>query len=124
MYNEWPMSNAINTPIDLRDRTLLFSRQIIRFIKLLNKNATIQPLLNQLIRSATSIGANFIEAKNAGSKRDFRNKVLISKKEASETLYWLQLLEEFSDSKELPVLQHECHEIILILQKIITTLDH
>jgi len=81
-------------------------------------------MTEQLIRSATSIGANFIEAKNGSSKRDFRNKVFISKKEASETLYWLKLLDEFTDSSELKSLQKECHEIILILQKIINTLDH
>lgn len=90
----------------------------------LQKDIFAQPLLNQLIRSATSIGANFIEAKNASSKRDFRNKVYIAKKEASETLYWLKLLEEFTNAKQLIILQKECQEIILILQKIITTLDH
>lgn len=113
-----------NVPIDLRDRTLIFSREVIRFIKLLRKDPLVVPILNQLVRSATSIGANFIEAKNGSSKKDFRNKVFISKKEASETLYWLKLLEEFTDEPELGRLQKECQEIILILQKIITTLDH
>lgn len=110
--------------MDLRDRTQLFSREIIRFIKPLRKDPLVQPLVSQLIRSATSIGANFVEAKNGSSKKDFRNKVFISKKEASETLYWLQLLEEFDQSAQLKKLQKECQEIILILQKIITTLDH
>ncbi|HSW36742.1 MAG TPA: four helix bundle protein, partial [Candidatus Saccharimonadales bacterium] len=90
------MSNAVNAPIDLRDRSLEFSREIIHFLKQVPRNDLTQPVINQLIRSSTGVGANFIEAKNAGSKRDFRNKVLISKKEASETLYWLQLLEEFT----------------------------
>lgn len=118
------MSNETNSPIDLCERTLHFSRTVIRFIKPLQKDILVRPLVSQLIRSATSIGANFIEAKNASSKKDFRNKVFISKKEASETLYWLQLLEEFTDSGELKTLQKECKELILILQKIITTLDH
>jgi len=124
MYNECLMSNLVNTPIDLRDRTLDFSRDIVRFLKSLPKDELARPLSSQLIRSATSIGANFIEAKNASSKRDFRNKVFISKKEASETFYWLQLFEELSQSSELTNLQSECRQIILILQKIITTLDH
>ncbi len=110
--------------MDLRDRTLEFSRSVIRFLKPLQKDLLVKPLSSQLIRSATSIGANFVEAKNASSKRDFRNKVFISKKEALEALYWLQLLEEFTDSPELKDLQKECRELILILQKIINTLDH
>lgn len=89
----------------------------------MQKNELIKPLANQLVRSATSVGANFVEAKNSGSKKDFRNKVFISKKEASESLYWLQLFEEFDQSDELKSLQKECQEIILILQKIINTLN-
>lgn len=123
MYNEWLMSNVASNPVDLRDRTLRFSRAIIRFVKPLNKDVLAKPLINQLIRSATGIGANFVEAKNGSSRKDFRNKDFISKKEASETLYWLKLLEEFTDSSDLRKLQQECQEIILILQKIITTLD-
>jgi four helix bundle protein len=113
-----------NEPIDLRDRSLAFSRAVIRFSKSLQKDELVRPMLNQLIRSSTSIGANFIEAKNGSSKKDFRSKVFISKKEASETLYWLKLLEEFTESPELKKLQQECQEIILILQKIVTTLDN
>ncbi len=120
MYNECSIDNA---PIDLRDRTLEFSKGIIRFVKPIRDPFT-SSIIDQLIRSSTSVGANFIEAKNASSKKDFRNKVFISKKEASETLYWLKLCEEFTSSSELPALQKECQEIILILQKIITTLKY
>lgn len=80
------------------------------------------PIIKQTIRSATSVGANFAEAKNSGSPKDFRNKVLISKKECAETQYWLQVLVEFKDNDELLRLTKECHEINLILQKIINTL--
>jgi four helix bundle protein len=76
------------------------------------------------VSSTTSIGANFVEAKDAASKKDFRNKVLISKKEASEALYWLKICEEFTSDPDLYRLQQECKEIILILQKIIHTLKH
>lgn len=111
--------------MDMRDRTLGFSKSIIRFVKPLKSDALAQPIILQLVRSSTSIGANFIEAKNGSSKKDFRNKVFISKKEASETLYWLKLLEEFvQPSKELSYLQDECQQMILILQKIINTLDN
>lgn len=118
------MNNVANAPIDLRDRTLDFSRQVIRFTREFQKDLLARPLIDQLVRSSTSIGANFIEAKNASSKKDIRNKVFISKKEASETLYWLKLQEEFTSDPALYSLQKECQEIILILQKIVTTLDH
>lgn len=110
--------------MDLRHRALNFSRDVIRFSRSVEQNRFSQPILDQLIRSATSIGANFIEAKDSSSKKDFRNKVLISKKEASETMYWLRLCEEFIINSELKYLQQECKEITLILQKIIDTLKH
>jgi four helix bundle protein len=118
------MGNVVNAPIDLRDRTRDFARDILRFSKTLPADHLSRPIINQLIRSSTSIGANFIEAKNASSKKDFRNKVFISKKEASETLYWLSLCEEFTDSPELYRLQDECRQVVLILQRIVTPLSH
>ena len=118
------MTKIDNAPMDLRDRTLIFSRDVIRFSKSIERSQLNFELLRQLVRSATSVGANFIEAKDSASKKDFRNKVLISKKEASETLYWLRLCEESSLNPELARLEQECKEIILILQKIIDTLKH
>ena len=118
------MKTIANAPIDLRDRTLLFSKEVIRFAKPLYRIRAAQAVIDQLIRSSTSIGANFVEAKNASSKRDFRNKVFISKKEASETMYWLKVVEEFTDDPMLTSLQNECQEIILILQRIISPLNH
>lgn len=118
------MAQVTNAPIDLRDRTLVFAKDVIRFVKPLQRDLVSQPIISQLVRSSTSIGANFVEAKDSGSKKDFRNKVLIAKKEASETMYWLRLCEELTDSSELARLQDECQQIILILQKIITTSRH
>jgi four helix bundle protein len=118
MYNESAMSQVVNAPVDLRDRTLDFARQVIRFTKGISQSTQSSPIIRQLIRSSSSIGANFIEAKNASSKRDFLNKVFISKKEASETLYWLKLSEELTNSPALLKLQEECQEIILILQRL------
>ncbi|OGL37917.1 hypothetical protein A3E49_01380 [Candidatus Saccharibacteria bacterium RIFCSPHIGHO2_12_FULL_49_19] len=118
------MNNVANAPVDLRDRTFDFAIEVIRFARPYQRDPLAKPIINQLIRSSSSIGANFVEAKNASSKKDFRNKVFISKKEASETLYWLKLAGEFSDSPELTSLQKGCQEIILILQRIITPLKH
>ena len=118
------MKTIVNAPIDLRDRTVTFSRDVIRFVKPLYQIPVAEPIVKQLICSSASIGANFIEAKNASSKKDFRNKVFIGKKEASETMYWLKLCEEFTDDRELLRLQKECQEMILILQRIISPLNH
>ena len=117
------MKKIVNTPIDLRDRTIAFARDVVRFAKPLYRIPLAQPIIKQLIRSSSSVGSNFIEAKNASSKKDFRNKVFISKKEASETIYWLRLCEEFTDDPELFRLQKECQEIVLILQRIISPLN-
>lgn len=70
---------------DLEERTARFGEDIIRLCKQLPKNDITRPLINQLIRSATSVGANYMEANSANSKKDFRNKIYISKKEAQET---------------------------------------
>jgi four helix bundle protein len=73
-------------------RTFDLSCQTIDLIKLLPKNTTNYVLRKQLIRSASSIGANYREALEAESKRDFIHKLAISKKEARKTLYWLGLI--------------------------------
>ena len=75
-------------------------------------------MLIQLVRSASSIGANYAEANNAGSKKDFRNKIYICKKESQETKYWLKVLKATLDTAELDILSQESHELNLIFQKI------
>ncbi len=106
----------------LEERTLKFSAGIVRHCARL-KQPTLHSIVNQVIRSATSIGANYAEANNASSKSDFKAKIFIAKKEAAETKYWLALLAELGDSsEELSSLRKEAQEILMILQKIITTL--
>jgi len=60
----------------------------------LEKNIINNPLISQIVRSATSIGANYHEANGASSGKDFKNKIYICKKEAKETKYWLQIIAE------------------------------
>lgn len=77
----------------------------------------------QLVKSGTSIGANYREAARASTKRHFVTTLEIAQREASETDYWLTLLAE-SDllpSKRLEPLRHECHELIAILTASIRT---
>ena len=75
-----------------------------------------------MVRAATSVGANYTEANNAVSRQDFKNKIYISKKEASETRYWLRLLEASNPEIDISKIIDECTQIILILQKSVSTL--
>jgi len=82
----------INRTYDLEDRTAKFGESIILFCKKITVMDINRPLINQLIRSSTSIGANYCEADDAESKKDFIHKIGICKKEARETKHWLRML--------------------------------
>ena len=109
---------------DLEERAAKFGEDIIKFVKTLPYNDFNKPLVSQIIRSATSIGANYMEANQASSKKDFKNKIRISQKEANETKHWLRMLNAAASEKqdELRRLWKECQELTLIFQKITTTL--
>lgn len=115
----------VSKQYDLEERTATFGEQVILFCKQVKQNNISSPLINQLVRSSTSIGANYCEANNASSKKDFRNKVFICKKEAQETKYWLRMLAQAEPEKkdELKVLWKECQELTLIFQKICSSLN-
>ena len=107
----------------LSERSLSFSVAVIRHCSRYSKQPTLRSTIDQVVQSATSIGANYAEANNAASKVDFKNKIFIAKKEAAETEYWLTILQRLGDNtEELVNLKTECHEMLMILQKIINTL--
>lgn len=112
----------MDTKYNLENRTLIFSKNIINLCKIIPKVATTIPLINQLIRSGTSVGANYREANGASSRKDFANKIYICKKEAKETKYWLELLKDsLDDEKYISVckeLEQESFELVLIFSKI------
>lgn len=117
-------SNSSNK-YDLEERTAVFSEEVILFCRTLKLDEIIRPIVNQLIRSSTSIGANYTEANNASSKKDFANKIFICKKESQETKYWIRLLSKaLVDKKDnkLRDLWKECQELTMIFQKICNTL--
>ena len=109
---------------DLEERTARFGENITDFCKNLKQNPITRPIISQLIRSGTSIGANYMEANAASSKKDFRNKIFICKKEAQETKHWLRMMaRRISERKiETKKLWKECQELTLIFQKITTSL--
>ena len=122
MTNVQLNSNSQNPKkYDLEDRTIKFSKDIIDFLRRIPESSITKTLIGQLIKSGTSIGANYCEADEASSKKDFINKLCISKKETKETKYWLQLiahtLPNFKD--ETRILWKEAQELNLILATII-----
>jgi len=100
---------------DLEERTVKFSKDVIRYCYNVKKNIVNQPIIGQLVRSATSIGANYCEANGASSKKDFKNKIHICKKEAQETRYWLRVI---NSDESIEALLKECQELVLIFGKI------
>jgi four helix bundle protein len=77
---------------DLEERVSKSGGMIIDFVKQVNKTDVTRPLLDQLISSGTSVGANYMEANDASSKKDFRNKIRICGKESRETKYWVRMI--------------------------------
>ncbi|OGI84640.1 hypothetical protein A3F97_01095 [Candidatus Nomurabacteria bacterium RIFCSPLOWO2_12_FULL_41_10] len=105
---------------DLEKRTTCFSKDVIiccKKIKIITLNSNI---ISQLLRSATSVGANYHEANAASSKNDFRNKIHICRKEIQETEYWLDLLGEANPEykERLKNISKEARELTLIFNKI------
>lgn len=105
---------------DLEKRTTKFGEDIIDLCKRVEKNVITTPIIGQVVRSGTSIGANYHEANGASSKKDFMNKSFICKKEAKETEYWLRMLIKADKNvkNECERLLKEVHELTLIFGKI------
>jgi four helix bundle protein len=88
------MTNEAQNPndkrvYDLEERTAQFGENIIDFVKTLPTNPINNQLIGQIVRSGPGIGANYVEADGAESKKDFRHKIAICKKESKETKHWL-----------------------------------
>ncbi len=105
----------------IEDRSFEFALEIIKLYKKLTKNNE-YVLSKQLLRSGTSIGANVSEASAAQSTKDFINKMSIASKEARETRYWLQLLQQSNLVKlNFDIYLSNINELIKILTKIVKT---
>ena len=118
------MSNQVQNPnaktYDLEERTARFGEKIIEFITKLPRNPVNDIFVRQIVRSATSIGANYMEADGAESKKDFRHKIGVCKKEAKETMHWLRMITKANQDKadRCRELWKEVHELVLIFSSI------
>ncbi|MBI2850736.1 MAG: four helix bundle protein [Chloroflexi bacterium] len=112
------MTNEVQNPsnkkrYDLEERTAQFGEAIIEFVKTLPKDTINSTLISQIVRSATSIGANYVEADGAESKKDSQHKIAICKKESKETKHWLRMT-----AKANPARQDECRELFREAQEL------
>ncbi len=104
------------------EKSFNFSIRIVKLYRfLLKEDRSLEPILKQILRSGTSIGANITEAQNAPSTKDFINKLNISLKEARESEYWLNLFNasEIINNKSYESLKIDCKELIKLLTAII-----
>jgi four helix bundle protein len=114
--------NSAQKSQELENRLLKLGVAVIK--ELQRDKSTPQAIKTQLIRSITSIGANYLEANNASSKADFKHKIYICKKEAGESLYWMKLIRALKDEESMfHDTFKETDGVIKIFQKIITTMN-
>ncbi len=107
---------------DLEERTFLFAKEVRFFIKTLPYSTANEEDGRQVIKSSGSVGANYREANEALSKKDFLMRIKISRKESKESAYWLRLIHETNDLKnalEVKRLQNEANELKKIFSAII-----
>lgn len=120
------MSNECQNPnnkkiYNLEERTAKFGEDIIDFAKQIPRTPITISLITQLVRSATSIGANYMEADGAESKKDFKYKISLCKKEAKETKHWLRMIARTGPNKKNKCrrLWQEAQELTLIFSSIL-----
>jgi len=104
---------------DLEDRTLAFAKRARALVKELPKTIGNVEDARQLVRSSGSVGANYIEANESLSKKDFVLRIRICRKEAKESRYWLRLLEAADQSVERDTLVQEAQELMNIFGAIV-----
>lgn len=117
-----PKDQNPKQPYDLEERTLKFAKDVRLFIKVIPKTIANIEDSRQLIKSSGSVGANYIEANEALSKKDFLMRLKISRKEAKESVYWLRIINETNDltnRTEAESLIQEGTELKKILSSII-----
>ncbi len=111
-----PPAKSDRHPWDLEERTSVFGERLVRFSRKIPREPTNNRLIDQLVGAGTSVGANYCEANEAVSKKDFHNTVSRCGKEAKETKFFLRMVvaSEPDLASEARVLYREAHELLLI----------
>lgn len=110
---------------DLEERAAKFGENVILFCVAISTDQITKSLVSQFVRAATSVGANYMEANQASSKKDFKNKIRICQKESNESKHWSRMISiALPDKKEkCRELWKEAHELTLIFAKISRSCD-
>lgn len=116
-------SDEMTKKFDLEERTAKFGSAVIEFAKLVPVNTVTRPIVTQLVKSSTSVGANYCEADDTESRKDFKHKIGICKKEARETKHWLRMIISADQEQEgrANILFQEAKELNLIFNAIINS---
>ncbi len=116
------MENGENKYRELEKRSTECAKAVVRLCLKLPKNSITNPLINQVVRSSGSMGANYREANEALSKKDFLHRMKITRKETKETRHWLELIEVAVPevSEEVAKISREVDELRSIFSAIIT----
>jgi len=109
-----------NKKFDLEERTAKFGESVIEFCLKIQRNEITRPLITQLIKSSTSVGANYCEADDAESGKDFKHKIGICKKEARESKHFLRMFAKTNpeQTEQIRILWQEAKELHLIFNTI------
>jgi four helix bundle protein len=117
-----PMTNesAQRPEFDLAERTARFGESVIELARSIHRDDVSGPIVRQLVRSATSVGANYTEADEAGSKKEFRYRISVCCREARETQYWLRMLASAAPGHKVQARSHwqEANELTRIFAAI------
>jgi four helix bundle protein len=116
------LEKSNNKPYDLEERTFQFSKEVRFFIKTLDWSISNNEDAKQVVRSSGSVGANYIEANESLSKKDFVFRIKICRKESKESAYWLRLINETNELDNKPLAEsliQEANELKKIFSAII-----
>ena len=110
---------------EFQDKTKRLGLHVIRFVEILPQNYTSRVIVNQILRCALSVGANYLAVCRAKSDKDFINKMKIVEEECDETIYWLEIIEESGLAKIEVVtpLKREAKEILAMIVASINTMS-
>jgi four helix bundle protein len=119
------LKNDQKRKYNLEERTAKFGEEIIEFANKVSKNAITLPLVSQLVKTGTSVGANYCEADDAESRKDFQHKIGICKKEARETKHWLRMIVVAAPELKEEARKHwkEAQELNLIFNAIVKSIN-
>jgi len=118
------LPEPIRPVFNLEERTAVFGECVIDFVRSVKRDEITKPLLNQCVRSGTSVGANYVEADEADTKKEFKYRIGLSRREARETKHWLRMIVKASPAhaETARTLWKEADELIRIFSRIKSTM--